>query len=137
MPASKPRPRTATRKTRPPRFVECTLPELLARAARRYPQRTALIYFGTRLAYRRLLEQVNRCAAGLQALGVRPGDRVALMTQNCPQFVIAYFGALRAGAVVTPTSPIYTPREAGHQWHDAGASVVIADATLLPVVDKA
>jgi long-chain acyl-CoA synthetase len=118
-------------------FQPRTLPEVLAQTARRHPRRTALIYAGTVLTYRTLLEHVQRCAAGLQKLGVRPGDRVALMMQNCPQFVLAYFGALQAGAIVTPTSPIYTPREAGHQWHDAGASVVIADVTLLPVVDKA
>ncbi|HXJ62108.1 MAG TPA: long-chain fatty acid--CoA ligase [Verrucomicrobiae bacterium] len=114
-----------------------TLPELLASAARKVPKRAAVVYFGNKISYQQLIEQVRRCAAGLQALGVRRGDRVALMTQNCPQFVVAYFGVLRAGAIVTPTSPIYTAREAGHQWHDAGARVVIAETALLPMVEKA
>src|SRR5256885_16134782 len=96
-------------------FKACTLPELLARAARRHPRRPALIYFGRSLTYSDLFDQANRCAAGLQALGVRRGDRVALMDQHCPPFGIAYFGALRAGAIVTPNSPIYTPRGDGPQ----------------------
>ena len=87
-------------------FQPRTLPEVLAQTARRHPRRTALIYAGTVLTYRTLLEHVQRCAAGLQKLGVRPGDRVALMMQNCPQFVLAYFGALQAGAIVTKG---YTP----------------------------
>jgi len=114
-----------------------TLPKLLRLASRRFPKRTALIYFDNRLSYAALQEQADRCAAGLQALEIRPGDRVAIMTQNCPQFVVAYFGALRAGAIVTPTSPIYTAREAGHQWRDAGAKVLIVEQGLLPLAEKA
>jgi len=77
-----------------------------------------------------LLEHVNRCAAGLQALGVRKGDRVALMMSNCPQFVVSYFGVLKAGGTVTATSSMYTAREAAHQWHDAGATALIVDRKL-------
>jgi long-chain acyl-CoA synthetase len=107
-----------------------TLSQMLEAAARRWPKRTAYVYFGARITYGEFLDQVNRAAAGLQALGVRPGDRVALMMPNRPQFPIAYFGALRAGAMVTATSPIYTARETGHQWHDAGAKVAIVDRKL-------
>jgi long-chain acyl-CoA synthetase len=82
-------------------------------------------------------EQVNRVAAGLQALGIEKGDRVALMMPNCPQFVIAYFGVLRAGAIVTATSSMYTAREVVHQWNDAGAKLVIADRRFLPVIKAA
>ena len=95
-----------------------------------------MIYFSNRIRYDQLLDQVNRCAAGLQALGVKKGDRVALMLPNCPQFVIAFFGALRAGAIVTATSHIYTAREAGHQWHDSGAETVIVEEGLLNLVEK-
>ena len=103
---------------------------MLEGASRRWPKRTAYVYFGARITYGEFLGQVNRTAAGLQALGVRPGDRVALMMPNRPQFPIAYFGALRAGAIVTATSPIYTARETGHQWRDAGAKVAIVDRKL-------
>jgi long-chain acyl-CoA synthetase len=115
-------------------YPTSTLPQILEQAAANAPESTALIYFGSRISYRQLLDHVNRFAAGLQRLGVQKGDRVALMMPNCPQFVIAYFGVLRAGAIVTATSSMYTPREAGHQWHDAGVKVVIADRRLYPVV---
>src|SRR5262249_46663823 len=77
-------------------FPSMTVPALLEQAARRFPRRTALIYFGSRISYAQLFEHVKCCAAGLQALGVQKNDRVALMMSNCPQFVIGYFGVLRA-----------------------------------------
>ena len=115
-------------------YPKINLSQMLEQTAAKLPGATALIYFGSRISYADLLEQVNRTAAGFQALGVRKGDRVAVMMPNCPQFVIAYFGALKAGAIVTATSPIYTPREAAHQWKDAGASVAIVDRRLLHIV---
>src|ERR1043166_4495609 len=108
-------------------FPSPTVPALLVEAAKKCPRRTALIYFGSRLSYAQLLEHVKHCAAGLQALGVRKNVRVALMMSNCPQFVIGYFGALRAGAIVTATSSMYTRREAAHQWQDAGATVALVE----------
>src|SRR5437899_2322680 len=114
-----------------------TLPRMLEQTVAAHADRTALLYFGSRISYRQLLEQVNRVAAGLQALGIQRGDRVALMMPNCPQFVIGYFGALRAGAIVTATSSLYTPREVIHQWNDAGAKLVIADRRLLSVIKTA
>ncbi|MEK7677631.1 MAG: long-chain fatty acid--CoA ligase [Verrucomicrobiota bacterium] len=119
------------------RYPEVTLPEMLEQTCQRHPRQTALIYFGTRIDYGQLLDHVDRCAAGLQALGLQKGDRVALMMPNCPQLVIAYFGALRAGAIVTATSSMYTPREAVHQWKDAGATTVIVARHLRPIVTEA
>jgi long-chain acyl-CoA synthetase len=116
-------------------YPKITLSQMLERTARRWPKRTAYVYFGARISYGEFLDQVDRTAAGLQALGVRPGDRVALMMPNRPQFPIAYFGALRAGAIVTATSPIYTARETSHQWHDAGAKVAIVDRKLAHIVE--
>ena len=103
---------------------------MLEGASRRAPKRTAFIYFGARISYGAFQDHVNRAASGLQALGVQPGDRVALMMPNRPQFPMAYFGALRAGAIVTATSPIYTARETAHQWRDSGAMVAIVDRKL-------
>jgi long-chain acyl-CoA synthetase len=118
-------------------YPNITLPELLAQSAAESSQKTALIYFGTRITYAELLDQVNRVAAGLQALGLEKGDRVALMMSNCPQFVISYFGALQAGAIMTATSSMYTAREITHQWNDAGAKFVIADRRLHRVIKAA
>jgi long-chain acyl-CoA synthetase len=116
---------------------DLTLPELLEQMATSSPRQTALIYFGSRISYEHLQEQVNRVAAGLQALGVEKGDRVALMLPNCPQFIIGFFGALRAGAIVTATSSMYTPREVVHQWNDAGVKTGIVDRRFWPVVRSA
>ncbi len=118
-------------------YPKTTLPELLEQTAAKSPGHTALIYFGAKISYAQLLNHVNRLAAGLQAIGVKKGDRVALMMPNCPQFVISYFGALRAGAIVTATSSMYTSREIAHQWNDAGATVVIADRRLYPTIKAA
>ena len=121
----------------PKRFPKTTLPKLLEETAKNFSRSTALIYFGGRISYADLLEHINRCAAGLQALGLRQGDRVALMMPNCPQFIIAYFGALRAGAIVTATSSMYTRREAVHQWQDAGATILIIEHRLYPIARDA
>lgn len=118
-------------------YPRITLPQLLGQTAAKSPGHTALIYFGAKISYEQLQDHVDRMAAGLQAMGVKPGDRVALLMPNCPQFVISFFGALRAGAIVTATSAMYTAREVAHQWNDAGATVVIADRRLHPVIKTA
>jgi len=111
--------------------VTLELPErpltyLLDNAASRYPGHTALYYFGTRITYARLSNLANRFAIGLQRLGVQKGDRVAISLPNIPQYPIAFFGALRAGAVVVPTNPMYTSHELRHQLKDSGAKVLVA-----------
>ena len=118
-------------------YPKITLPQLLEQTAAKSPGNTALIYFDARISYEQLQDHVNRLAAGLQAMGVKKGDRVALLMPNCPQFVISYFGAMQAGAIVTATSTMYTAREIIHQWNDAGATVVIADRRLSPVIKAA
>ena len=118
-------------------YPKITLPQLLEQTAAKSPGHPALRYFGAKISYGQLLDHVDRLAAGLQAMGAKPGDRVALLMPNCPQFVISFFGAMRAGAIVTATSAMYTPREITHQWNDAGATVVIADRRLYPVIKAA
>src|SRR5215470_4147829 len=107
---------------------------LLERTASRYPDRTALIYYGKRLSYEELAHHAHRFATALQSLGVSKGDRVAIALPNLPQFPIAFYGALLAGAVVVPTNPLYTERELQHQLADAGARVLVMLDTLYPVV---
>ncbi len=118
-------------------YPKITLPQLLEQTAAKSPGHPALIYFGARISYGQLQDHVDRLAAGLQSMGVKKGDRVALLMPNCPQFVISFFGAMRAGAIVTATSSMYTAREITHQWNDAGATVVIADRRLYPVIKAA
>lgn len=83
-------------------------------------------FFGRRTSYRELGEQVERAAEGLRLLGVRAGDRVALILPNCPQHVIAFYAVLRLGAVVVEHNPLYTSRELRHQFEDHQARIVIA-----------
>ena len=81
---------------------DISVPRAFDEACRMNPQRTAIAFYGAQIKYGELLEASNRFAAALAALGIKKGDRVALYLLNSPQFVIAYFGALKAGAVVTP-----------------------------------
>jgi long-chain acyl-CoA synthetase len=116
-------------------FEDITLSDTLRQAAREFPQRTALVFMNGRLTYRQLDEQVDRFATALQRMGVQAGTRVAIQLPNLPQFVIAYYGTLRAGGVATPTNPLYTPREIEHQWNDANAEIaVVADFIFAPRV---
>src|SRR5262245_3224342 len=113
---------------------ETTLPELLLDRAAQHPQRPAVIFYNRVLSYRRLADAASRCAAALAGLGVRPGDRVALLLPNTPQFVIVYYGALLAGAVVVPTNPLYVGAEIERQLADAGAKVIVTLSKFLPTV---
>ncbi len=110
------------------------LDELLATTAEKYPDNKAIIFGGLApllgeqhqaITYRELDRLVNRFAAGLQELGLQPGERVAIYLPNCPQYVIAYYGALRAGAVVVPCNPLYVARELEHQLNDSGATFIL------------
>jgi long-chain acyl-CoA synthetase len=101
------------------------LARLLDDAARDYPSAPALHFQGRTVSYAQLAEQAWRFAGALAGLGVGKGTKVGLVLPNCPQVVIAFFGALRLGAVVVQNNPLYTKRELGHQLGDAGVEVVI------------
>ena len=101
------------------------VPELLAASAARFPERPALTFLNRTLRYRELEAEVRRAAAGLRALGVQAGDRVAIQLPNLPQAVIAFQAVLWIGAVAVMTNPLYTLREIEHQWRDAGVQVAI------------
>ncbi|MGW2820367.1 long-chain-fatty-acid--CoA ligase [Streptomyces sp. NPDC001443] len=97
------------------------LAEFLAHTARRYPERTALRTTDTAVSYAELDELSARAAALLRSEGVRPGDRVALMLPNVPEFVVLYYGILRAGAIVVPLNPLLKERETEYHLRDSGA----------------
>lgn len=106
-------------------------------AAESYPNSTATIFFNAKRSYASLREDTKRFSAGLRALGVKKGDRVAIDLPNCPQFLIAFFGALRIGAVVVPCNPLYTPPELRLQLADAGAETIVVLSRVYPVVKAA
>jgi long-chain acyl-CoA synthetase len=78
-------------------FDRITMPEALTRSALRFPDNPALIYFGTVITYRELENLVNRFAKALRALGVKKGDKVAMILPNIPQIVIAQYAAFGSG----------------------------------------
>ena len=75
-------------------------------ATERDPGRTAVAFYGRSITYRELRDATDRFANALAKLGLKKGDRIALYLVNSPQFIIAYFGALKCGATVTPISPV-------------------------------
>jgi long-chain acyl-CoA synthetase len=110
------------------------LGDLVPAAAKRHPERTALIFGGQQITYSLLAQHVNEVAGALHGLGVGKGDRVAFLIGNVPEFVYAYYGALRLGAAVSPLNVMLTPEEVGPILSDAEAKVVIAEPHLLSSV---
>jgi len=108
----------------------------LEEAARKYPDNTATIFLGAKLTYRQLEGLANRFAAALADLGVRKGDRVSIHLPNCPQFIVAYYGTLKAGGVVVPTNPLYVEREIEHQLNDSGAETIVTLTKFYPAVRR-
>ena len=105
--------------------------------AARYPDKAAYVFFGRRISYAELRAQAEALAGWLQKEGVGKGDRVALFMQNCPQFPIALYAALRADAVVVPVNPMNRAEELSHYIADPETSVIVCTADLVPVVAAA
>ncbi|MBW5448279.1 AMP-binding protein [Cohnella sp. CFH 77786] len=122
----------------PPTFAypKRNLAHFLTDSAASHPGHAALDFLGKRMTYRALLESARRFANALLRLGVRKGDRVAVMLPNCPQAVIAYYGTLMIGGTVVMTNPLYVPRELEHQLKDSGARIIVTLDQLLERVRK-
>ena len=114
-------------------YPDLTLLDYLASLARDHGERTALLFKGTTISYGRLDAESTAFAAALWRLGVRKGDRVALVLPNCPQFLIAQFGAWKAGAVVVATNPMYSERELEQMLQAVHAETVV---TLTPFYER-
>ena len=113
-----------------------SVPQAFDEATARAPGRTAVVFYGRPVTYRELREATDRLAAALAGLGVRKGDCIALYLLNSPQFIIAYFAALKCGAAVTPISPVYTSHEVRYQIEDSGARAIICQDILYDKVAK-
>jgi long-chain acyl-CoA synthetase len=97
----------------------------LDQAVEEFPENVALYFEGVKVTYRELGELVNKAANAFSKLGVKKGDTVAIMLPNCPQFVIAYFGALKCGAIITPVNPLAKPKELRVYLQDTGAKTIV------------
>jgi len=113
-----------------------SVPDLFDQMAEKFASKTALIFYGKKISYAKLKEEVDRFATALSALGVTKGDTVALYLLNCPQYVIAYFASLKAGAKITPISPVYTSHEIKHQLQDSDSTTMICQDILYDNVEK-
>ena len=119
-----------------------SLPDLLDASAREFPGRRALTFFAdpklppSHMTYAELREATLRFATALHALGVRQGDRVAVMLPNCPQFPVVFFGLLRLGAIAVNTNPLYVAREMKEQFKDSGAETVVLLNAFVPRLNE-
>ncbi|CAM3751081.1 long-chain-fatty-acid--CoA ligase [Aeromicrobium ponti] len=111
-----------------------SMPEILQEVTAMYPHNIALSFYGRKMTYGELQKAVYGFAASLQKNGVQKGDRVAIMLPNCPQYVIAYYGALAAGAIVTQVNPMLVEREIEHILNDSGAEALVVFDALYPRV---
>lgn len=105
-------------------------------ATEKWKNRTALIFYGKKITYQALRDKVDRFATALYDLGIRKGDRVAMLLLNSPEHVIAFYGVLKLGAIITPISPVYVSSEIKHQLEDSGAEHLICQDILYEGVEK-
>jgi long-chain acyl-CoA synthetase len=117
-------------------YPELTLGNVLSQTVAKYPAHTALLFFGKRITYAELDGLVNKFSHSLSGLGVKKGDRVALMLPNIPQMVIAYYGSLRIGAIAVATNPLYLEHELEVQLKDSGAEVLVALDMFYPTIAR-
>jgi long-chain acyl-CoA synthetase len=102
----------------------------LNEAAWRCPERVCIFFRGETLTYRQVAFQTDQIATSLRSFGIRKGERIGIFMTNCPEFVLAYFAILKAGAVVVAVNPLYTPPEIIHQVNDAGLITVFCALSL-------
>jgi long-chain acyl-CoA synthetase len=113
-----------------------SLVDLFEKACADYAGQTAYISMGKEMSYRQLDQESRAFAGWLQSLGLKKGDRVALMMPNLLQYPVALFGTLRAGCVVVNCNPLYTPRELEHQLKDSGAAAIVIVENFAHVLEQ-
>lgn len=117
-------------------YPKVPLHEILEKTAKQHPEKVAIAYFEREITYAELDSLSNQFAGALLTLGVKKGDRVAIFLPNNPQFLITYYGILKAGAVLTAISPLHKEREVAYQLNDAEAETIVALDSLYPIVEK-
>ncbi len=117
-------------------YPEITLYEFLERSAWKYPDNNALSFYGKKIKYKELLKYVDAFAGALSQLGISKGDRISIMLPNSPQMVISYYAALKIGAIVVQTNPMYKEKELLHQLTDSGAETIVCLDLVYETVKK-
>lgn len=111
-------------------FFEGSLYGLFRNSVEEHREKVALSFYGTEIGFPQLHAMVAKMAASLAAVGVRKGDRVALMLPNCPQYVISFFATVRLGAIVTQLNPMYVEREIKYILKDSRAETIVVYADM-------
>ncbi len=106
-------------------YERTPMPLALARTGRELPDKTALIFIDAKISYKQLNDMANRFANALIAMGIKPGDKVAMLLPNMPQLVAAVYGAWRAGAVVVMNNPLYTDPELEYQFNNSESTFLV------------
>jgi long-chain acyl-CoA synthetase len=117
-------------------FGERPITHYLAERARRQPEKPAIVFYGREVGFRELNDLSDRFAALLHARGVRADDRVAVFLPNCPQFLVAFYGILKLGAIHVPVNPLFKAQEVLYELKDSGASVMLALDQIYDVAAK-
>jgi len=117
-------------------YPNITIPKFLEDTVKKYPENIAVTFFGKKLTYKKFSESVDRFATALSDLGIKKGDKFSIFLPNCPQFVIAFFAALKIGAIVVNTNPLYVERELIHQLNDSGSETILCLDLLYPKIKK-
>ncbi|AMQ21386.1 long-chain-fatty-acid--CoA ligase [Geobacillus sp. JS12] len=117
-------------------YPKKTLSDYLRETAEQFGDHEAIDFLGKTMTFRELYEQALTFAHYLRTIGLKKGDRVAVMLPNCPQAVISYYGTLLAGGIVVQTNPLYTEYELEYQLNDSGASVLVTMDLLYPKAEK-
>ena len=102
-----------------------TLVTLLDEVTKKFKKKEALLFEGRKFTYAEVNESANKVASGLEWLGIKPGDRVAIMLPNIPEFVFTLFGIQKLGAVAVPFNTMYKGREITHILNDSGAKALV------------
>ncbi len=116
--------------------VEKPVSEYVREWADRTPEATAMNFYGRIFTYYEMNEMIDRMANGLIGLGLKKGDRVAIHMDNCPQFVVSYFGIQRAGGIAVPLNPMFKHTELEYEINDAGATILIGVDYLYSEVER-
>lgn len=118
-------------------YPEIPLYQTFTDAAKRWPDNIALIYNDKEITYAELDEHIRRFATALAANGIGAGDKVCLLLPNSPEFVISFYGALRAGATPSAMNPAYKEREIAYQYQESDAVALITREDFYPVIESA
>lgn len=102
-----------------------SLPQAFDETAKKFPNTTAIKFYGKKIKYNELKDLVDRLSSALYELGIRKGDTIAMLLLNSPQFIIAFYSALKIGAKITPISPVYVSPEIKYQLEDSQARDII------------